>query len=123
MVSASSWSCVTYKNVIPTRSCSAFSSTLSDAAQLGVQRAERLVEQQHGRIEHQGPGQRDPLLLAAGQLPWPALLVCGHMHEFERLADLAPHGGLVDAPVAQAECDVLVRRRGTGTARSSGRPC
>ena len=37
-------------------------------AQLEVQRAERLVEQQHLGPVHQGAGQGDPLALAAGQL-------------------------------------------------------
>ena len=37
-------------------------------AHLGVERRERLVEQQHLGLDREGPGQRDPLLLAAGQL-------------------------------------------------------
>ena len=37
-------------------------------AQLEVERAERLVEQQHLGLVDQRPGQRDPLLLAAGEL-------------------------------------------------------
>ena len=37
-------------------------------AELGVEGAERLVEQQDLRVEHQGPGQGDALLLATGQL-------------------------------------------------------
>ena len=37
-------------------------------AQLAVERRERLVQQQHPRIEHQRAGDRDALLLAAGQL-------------------------------------------------------
>ena len=36
--------------------------------QLGVQVAQRLVEQQHAGLHHQGPGQGHPLLLAAGEL-------------------------------------------------------
>ena len=35
---------------------------------LGVERGQRLVEQQHVRLDRQRPGQRDALLLAAGQL-------------------------------------------------------
>ena len=35
-------------------------------AQLHVERAERLVEQQGGRLVYQGPGERDTLSLAAG---------------------------------------------------------
>ena len=37
-------------------------------AQLGVEVAERLVEQQHLRLGHQRPRQRDALLLAAAQI-------------------------------------------------------
>jgi hypothetical protein len=37
-------------------------------AQLEVQRAERLVEQQHLRAVDDRPGQRDALALAAGEL-------------------------------------------------------
>ena len=38
-------------------------------AQLDVERAERLVEQQRGRPVDERARQRDPLLLAAGELP------------------------------------------------------
>jgi hypothetical protein len=37
-------------------------------ADLGVQRGQRLVQQQQPGLDGQRPGQRDPLLLAAGQL-------------------------------------------------------
>ena len=37
-------------------------------AQLQVERAERLVEQQHLRPVDERAGERDPLLLAAGEL-------------------------------------------------------
>ena len=37
-------------------------------ANLGVQRAEWLIEQQYARLDRQGAGQGDPLPLAAGQL-------------------------------------------------------
>ena len=37
-------------------------------AQARVERAERLVEQQHARREDEGAGERDALLLAAGEL-------------------------------------------------------
>ena len=56
---------------------------LERAAQLGVERAERLVEQQHGRVEHERAGQRDPLLLAAGQLARPPLGERGHLDQVE----------------------------------------
>ena len=37
-------------------------------AQPGVERGERLVEQDHRRLRREGPGERDALLLAAGEL-------------------------------------------------------
>ena len=78
-------------------------------AQLGVQRTERLVEQQHRRVEHERAGERDALLLAAGELAGPALGVVGHLHQLERLAD--PRGAwsrsLPTLAVAQAERDVV----------------
>ena len=41
---------------------------LHDLPQLEVQRAERFVEQQRAGVVHQRAGQRDALLLAAGEL-------------------------------------------------------
>ncbi len=41
---------------------------LHGLAQLEVQRGERLVQQQSGRPVDQGPGERNPLLLSAGEL-------------------------------------------------------
>jgi hypothetical protein len=38
-------------------------------AQLGVEVGQRLVEQEHLRIAHDGAAHRDALALAAGQLP------------------------------------------------------
>ena len=76
------------------------------------------------RPVHEGPGERDPLLLAAGQLVRLALLVAREVDELERLADAARDLRLVDALAAlEPERDVVARRRGGGTARSSGRPC
>ena len=45
-------------------------------AQLEVERAERLVEQQHRGFVDERPGQRDALLLAARELAGPALAPC-----------------------------------------------
>ena len=74
-------------------------------AQLEVERAERLVEQQHRRAVDDRPGQRDALLLAAGEL---GRLAPGHLAELdqlERRLDLRLH--LLAAATAQAERDVL----------------
>ena len=60
-------------------------------AQPGVERAERLVEQQHARAQHERARERDALLLAAGELVRLALREAGEPDELERLADpLAP---------------------------------
>ncbi len=60
-------------------------------AQLQVERAERLVQQQHLRLVDDRAGQRDPLPLAAGELRGPAAAVAGQAHHGERLVDpLAP---------------------------------
>ena len=93
---------------MPTRSCSALSCDLQRPAQLGVQGAERLVEQQHGRVEHERPRQRHPLLLATGQLARAALLERGQADQLEHLAHLGLDRALVDLGVAQAERHVLV---------------
>ena len=55
------------------------------AAQLEVERAERLVEQQHPRPVHQRPGERDPLALAAGELVRAAVPEARQPHRLERL--------------------------------------
>ena len=59
-------------------------------AQLGIERAQRLVEQQHLRPQHQRPGQRDALLLAARQLVRFALAVALEPHQLQRVADALP---------------------------------
>ncbi len=50
---------------------------LQQAAPLGVDGAERLVEQQHRRVGGQGPGHADPLALAARELVGVAAAVRG----------------------------------------------
>ena len=84
------------------------SSTWSALAELEVEGAERLVEEQHVGPVDERPGQRHPLLLAAGQLVRLALLVAGEMDELERLAD-APVGSraLSTPSPAQPEGDVV----------------
>ena len=89
IVSASSWSWVTYTNVIPTSRWSGLELELHLLAQLEVEGAQRLVEEQHGGLVDERPGEGDPLLLAARQLPGPALAVAGEPDERERLGDAA----------------------------------
>ena len=84
---------------------------LEGPAQLGVEGAEGLVEQEHRRPEHEGPGQGDPLLLATRQLTGPALLVAGQLDQFEGGADpfgLSPPSQLL---VAEPEGHVLGHER------------
>ena len=52
---------------------------------LQVERAERLVEQQHARPQDERARQRDPLLLAAGELARPAIGIAAQLHQLERL--------------------------------------
>ena len=56
------------------------------AAQLEVERAERLVEQQHLGPVDDGARERDALLLAARELARPRLLATAELHERDRLA-------------------------------------
>ena len=49
-------------------------------AQLQVERAERLVEQQHRRPVHERTRQRDALALPAAELARPAVLEAGERH-------------------------------------------
>ena len=64
---ASSRSWVTCMTVAPSSWCTRLSSLCSSEPGRTVQRRERLVEQQHLRLDGQRAGQRHPLLLPAGQ--------------------------------------------------------
>ena len=92
-------------------------------AELEVEGAERLVEEQHVRPVHERAGERDPLLLAAGQLVRLALLVAGEVDELERLADPSARSRPCRPSCAAARRRRCRRRRDAGTGRSSGRPC
>ncbi len=54
-------------------------------ADLGVEGAERLVEQQHLRLDRQGPGQGHALALAAGELGRQAVGELLEVHQLEQL--------------------------------------
>ena len=56
-------------------------------AQLLVERAERLVHQHELRLEHERARDRDPLLLAAGELRRPAAAEPAELHHVERALD------------------------------------
>ena len=75
--------------------------------QVGVQVAERLVQQKHVGLDDEGPGQGDALLLAARQLARFAALKAGQLHQIQHV----PHP-LADFPAGhpphfQAEPDVV----------------
>jgi hypothetical protein len=76
-------------------------------AELEVERAQRLVEEEHARLAHQRSRESDPLLLAAGDLPRLALAEAAQSDEVEHLlhprSDHLPRLALA----AQAEGDVL----------------
>ena len=77
-------------------------------AQLGVEVRQRLVEQKHLRLAHDGAAHRDALALAAGEL---LRLAIEHGAEFENAGGFLDAGvdlGLRHAPVAQAIGHVVV---------------
>ncbi len=59
------------------------------AADLRVERSERLVEEEDARIAGEGSGERDALALAAGKLARVALAEALQLNEFEQLIDAA----------------------------------
>ena len=59
------------------------------AAHLGVERAERLVEQQHPRLDGERARQRDALALAARKLGGTALAKAAELHKIEKVSDAA----------------------------------
>ena len=56
-------------------------------ADVGVQRAERLVEQQHARLHRERAGERHALALAARELRRVAVAEAGQADELEQLVD------------------------------------
>ena len=79
-------------------------------AELQVERAERLVEEQRPRRVHDRARERDALPLAAGQLAGLALAVPLEPDAGERLARLRAALRLRDLPHAQAVLHVLLHR-------------
>jgi hypothetical protein len=80
---ASSWSCVTTTNVVPSWYCR-FELELRVLAQL-VERGQRLVEQQQLGTLDERAGKRDALLLSARQLVGVARRERAELHEREHL--------------------------------------
>ena len=75
-------------------------------AQAGLQAAERFVQQEHTRLDDQGPGESDPLPLAAGQLFGAAGLVAGQLNGCQRLGYFGANRSCADPPHPEAEGDV-----------------
>ncbi len=92
-------------------------------AQLLVERAERLVHQDQLRLEHQGAGHCDALLLATGELRRPPLAEAAELHHVQRALDTLGdvRSRARRAPIAGSRCSR--RRSCAGRARSSGTPC
>ena len=67
-------------------------------AQLQVERAERLVEQEDLRVVDDRARERDALALAAGELGGPPRAVAGQLDRLERLVDARAALGAGDAP-------------------------
>ena len=111
MESASSWSWVTKTKVMPTVALQRCQLCPQVFAQLGVEGAERLVEEQHPGPQHQRPGQGHPLLLAARELAGTAPGQAGEPDELQRLAHL-PLGPLLrDLRKPQPEAHVVGHRQ------------
>ena len=75
----------------------------------GVERRERLVEQQHLRPRHQRARDRDALRLAAGQLARPHIGLVGEADARQRLGDALRRSAL--GPVLEAEADIVGDRQ------------
>ena len=76
-------------------------------ADLRVERAERLVEQQHARLDRERAGERHALALAARELARVALVVAGEADDAEQLVDALADLVLRALADAHAEGDVV----------------
>ena len=105
--SASSWSCVTKIVVMPSAFLDRADFFAQRNADLGVERRQRLVEQQQLGLRRQCARQRDALLLTAGELVRVAVAELRQLDDLEHLRDALVGLGLADAGHLQAEGDVL----------------
>ena len=80
-------------------------------AELQVEGAERLVEQQHLRLVDERAGERDPLLLAARELARLALLDAGEVDQLEDLPHAPVELRALEPLAPQPEGDVLEDRQ------------
>ncbi len=91
---------------------------------LGVQRGQRLVEQQDARLEGERAGERDALLLAAGHLVRVAAGVLRKADQLQQLLGALGPLGLAGAAHPQTEGDVVgggqVREQAVGLEHHAG---
>ena len=84
-------------------------------AQAGIQVGQWFVQQKDPRPFDQGPGNGNPLLLAAGKFTWPAVHQLVDLHQPGRFQSLLVHLGfrqfLCPFQILQRECDVLPDRQ------------
>jgi hypothetical protein len=84
-------------------------------SELQVERAERLVQQEHLRAVHDRAGERDPLALPAGELGWLPALETAELDELEclgrALRAFAAFHALDPHPVADVLADRHVREQ------------
>ena len=85
-----------------------FQFVLHVLAQSEVERAERLVEQQHLRTVDQGAGDGDTLLLAAGEACYLAVFKAFEADDLEHFGDAVVDFLFRQLRQAQAEGDVVV---------------
>ena len=103
---ASSWSWVTKIVVTWTSSWRRRSQVAQVLADLRVEGAERLVEQQHVRLDRERPGQRHPLALAPGELRRIALGEPVELDQAQQLVHAGVDLGLRPLADLQTEADV-----------------
>ena len=103
--SASSWSWVTSSVVVDDSRRILATSSRTLAAQLRVERGERLVQQHDLGFDRERAGQGDALLLAAGELVGIAAREPAEADELEQLVDSLPRAAR-GSPKAMFACTV-----------------
>ena len=121
IVIASSMSCVTKITVLPTSRCSRRSSVCRRSARDRVERAERLVHQEHRRVGRERAREADALALPARELRRVARRVAGSRpDELEQLRAARRVSAACPSRAAAAPCRRCRRRSCAGRGRSAG---
>ena len=110
-MAASSSACVISSTVAPVRRHSRKTSSPIKQPRLRVERAERLVEQNEARLQHQRARDADALPHAAGQLRRIGLGKVLQSHEGECIVDAAADLRRGNAAPPQSECGVVPHRQ------------